>query len=107
MSCRRFRYVPPPLLVPTISSLSEGTFVLGTPNRVIYLYGNAFASDSIVTLSQNPCPSFFNGSQTLGFLIPWNEIGDGGNTYWIQVTNPSSGWTSEAVPFVIEPGGAS
>lgn len=85
MICNRLRSVRPKV-IPTIDMLSQNVVSYRGSVNLIYIDGENFRRDSVVELNGIRCFSFFNGSNQLGFIVPWNEIETTGE-YEVQVMN--------------------
>jgi len=89
MSCSGFTTINQPLLAPILYNLSETSAVKGDSINLVYINGKNFMRNSVVMMGDSICSTLYNGSNQLGFLIPWDDIEDEGN-YDIQVINPSN-----------------
>jgi len=89
MACRNFNTINQPLLAPFIYNISKNSATKGDSTNVVYINGKNFMRNSTVMMGNFVCHSLYNGSNVVGFQIPWNEIENGGN-YIVQVINPSN-----------------
>jgi hypothetical protein len=93
MSCSNYKTINQPMMIPFLSSLSETQLTQGQSNQPIYINGSNFSQDSVVMMDMNVCVCFYNGSNQLGFLIPWNKMIKTTGDVSVQVTNPGKNGT--------------
>ena len=77
-----------PLYPPLIQGLTQYESPNIPPFPLIYVSGQYFSNNSIVTLNGIPCYTIYNGSQVLGFTVSPTFLS---NTYTLKVetANPN------------------
>ena len=75
-----------PLYPPIIHGLSQYDSPNTPPFPLIYVSGQYFNNNSIVTLNGQPCSTIYNGSQVLAFTISTTFIS---NIYNLKVETPN------------------
>jgi len=88
MSCRTFIPTPISLQIPSITLINPDTISISDKTATIFITGINFNIQSVVTMNDVKCVSFYNTSNQLGFYIPSTMWIAG--TYNIQVSNANN-----------------
>jgi len=75
-----------PLYPPIIQGLTQYDSPNIPPLKLIYVLGQYFSNNSIVTLNGVPCSTIYNGSQILAFTVSTTFLS---NTYSLTVETPN------------------